>query len=239
MASLPSVLIRNGPWTNLFFVPRRLSPFWVELLFFKQNVNVSACMSVPFHIGKTGPFPQNGSFIPRIFPEYFRVFPYHEKHFHTMELDKTVEIGFSNLSLQYFQNISIPWKDVQFFPLSVLYFSGKQNRSCEVDNGGCEHICSVVGEAVLCTCRPGYERFPSSRTCQDVDECAEFGTCSQRCVNTKGSYKCLCSEGFVADSGLNGTCRARGKSCVQSSMCSVTRCKADHKTRQVDSKHRS
>ena len=69
-------------------------------------------MSVPFHIGKTGPFPQNGSSIPIIFAEYFRVFPYHEKHFHTMELDKTVEIVFSDLSLQYFQNISIPWKDV-------------------------------------------------------------------------------------------------------------------------------
>ena len=48
-----------------------------------------------------------------LFPEYFesisRIFiPCHGQHFHTMASDKTMEIGFSNL--QYFQNISIPWK---------------------------------------------------------------------------------------------------------------------------------
>ena len=52
--------------------------------------------------GKTGPLPQNGTFISRIFP-------YHRKHFHTLELDKTMEIGFSNLFLQYFQNVGAKW----------------------------------------------------------------------------------------------------------------------------------
>ena len=47
--------------------------------------------------------PQYGSFTSRIFP-------YYGKHFHTVELDKTMEIGFSNLFLQYFPNISILWK---------------------------------------------------------------------------------------------------------------------------------
>ena len=45
-----------------------------------------------------------------LFPEYFqsisRIFPYHGQHFRTMELDKTLEIGFCNLFLQYFQNKS-------------------------------------------------------------------------------------------------------------------------------------
>ena len=54
-----------------------------------------------------------------LFPEYFqsisRIFPYHGKHFHTVELDKTMEIGFSNLFLQYFQNISILWERSIFF----------------------------------------------------------------------------------------------------------------------------
>ena len=44
-----------------------------------------------------------------LFPKYFqsisRIFPYHGQHIHTMELDKTMEIGFSKLFLQYFQNI--------------------------------------------------------------------------------------------------------------------------------------
>ena len=33
---------------------------------------------------------------------------------YTMELDKTMEIGFFNLFLQYFQSISIPWKTSNF-----------------------------------------------------------------------------------------------------------------------------
>ena len=37
-----------------------------------------------------------------------------------MELDKTMEIGFSNLFLQYFQNISMLWKRVQFFKWTWL-----------------------------------------------------------------------------------------------------------------------
>ena len=55
--------------------------------------------------GKTGPLPHYGSFISRIFLEYLHTT---DNIFHTMELDKTMEIGFSNLSLQYSQNISIP-----------------------------------------------------------------------------------------------------------------------------------
>ena len=53
--------------------------------------------------GKAGPLPQYGSFICRIFL-------YHVKQFHTMELVKTMEIGFSNLFLKsfcyHFYNIS-------------------------------------------------------------------------------------------------------------------------------------
>ena len=60
--------------------------------------------------GKTGPLPQNGRFISRVFLEYF----------HTMESIsilcnwKKLLIGFSNLFLQDFQNISILWKMFNF-----------------------------------------------------------------------------------------------------------------------------
>ena len=47
-----------------------------------------------------------------LFPEYFqsisRISPYHGKHFHTMELDKTMETGFFKLFLQYFHNMEGP-----------------------------------------------------------------------------------------------------------------------------------
>ena len=44
---------------------------------------------------RAGPLPHYGSFISRIFP-------YYGKHFHAMELDKTIAIGFSNLFLTIF-----------------------------------------------------------------------------------------------------------------------------------------
>ena len=52
-----------------------------------------------------------------LFPEYFQGIPRNMAYFHTtdnlsiyLESDKTMEIGFSDLFLQYFQNIFILWK---------------------------------------------------------------------------------------------------------------------------------
>ena len=61
---------------------------------------------------KTGPLPQCGIFISRIFPVFLEYL--HTTEFHSMELDQSMEIGFSDLFLQYFQNISILWKTMAF-----------------------------------------------------------------------------------------------------------------------------
>ena len=44
---------------------------------------------------------------------------YLQEYFHTMELDKTMEIKFFNLFLEYFQNISIVWKRSIFVQLKA------------------------------------------------------------------------------------------------------------------------
>ena len=50
-------------------------------------------------------------------------------------------------------------------------------------------------------------RFPLF---SDVNEC-KFGMCKNgKCVNTKGSFKCICDRGFDVD--------ARGKACVGASV---------------------
>uniref|UniRef100_A0A8D1E780 EGF-like domain-containing protein n=2 Tax=Sus scrofa TaxID=9823 RepID=A0A8D1E780_PIG len=44
----------------------------------------------------------------------------------------------------------------------------------------------------------------------DQDECAIYGTCSQTCVNTYGSYACSCVEGYLMQPD-NRSCRAKNE----------------------------
>ncbi|KAI8787512.1 low-density lipoprotein receptor-related protein 8 [Biomphalaria glabrata] len=82
---------------------------------------------------------------------------------------------------------------------------------CKVDNGKCMQIClpNPNGRGRVCMCNPGFELKHDSQTaCQDINECEIPGTCSQICVNTKGSYKCECEKNY---SLVNHTfCKAVG-----------------------------
>ncbi|KAI4875158.1 hypothetical protein NFI96_001324 [Prochilodus magdalenae] len=44
--------------------------------------------------------------------------------------------------------------------------------------------------------------------CSDFDECTVYGTCSQTCTNTEGSYSCSCVEGYLAQPD-NRSCKAK------------------------------
>lgn len=64
-----------------------------------------------------------------------------------------------------------------------------------------------------CKCWPGFYLKDDGRTCVDVDECSTTLPCSQRCINTYGSYKCLCVDGYEALERNPNTCKAlSGKS---------------------------
>nr|XP_046257483.1 latent-transforming growth factor beta-binding protein 1 isoform X2 [Scatophagus argus] len=52
----------------------------------------------------------------------------------------------------------------------------------------------------LIGCPQGYKRINSS-LCQDLDECQLHGMClNGNCMNTIGSYRCMCKPGYVPDS---------------------------------------
>lgn len=42
----------------------------------------------------------------------------------------------------------------------------------------------------------------------DFDECTVYGTCSQSCTNTDGSYTCSCVEGYLSQPD-NRSCKAK------------------------------
>ncbi len=59
-----------------------------------------------------------------------------------------------------------------------------------------------------CKCWPGFHLKDDGKTCVDVDECSTTLPCSQRCINTYGSYKCLCVDGYEALERNPNTCKA-------------------------------
>ncbi|XP_029987071.1 latent-transforming growth factor beta-binding protein 4 [Sphaeramia orbicularis] len=78
---------------------------------------------------------------------------------------------------------------------------------CSVNNGGCSQLCvhsqhynqssSQTQTRTQCLCRPGFTLLDDGRTCRDFDECVEGQPrCQQRCINTFGSFKCACDDGY-------------------------------------------
>uniref|UniRef100_A0A8C5KSR3 Low-density lipoprotein receptor-related protein 2 n=1 Tax=Jaculus jaculus TaxID=51337 RepID=A0A8C5KSR3_JACJA len=77
----------------------------------------------------------------------------------------------------------------------------------------CEHNCTQLsGGGFICSCRTGFKAGTLDRnSCQDIDECEEFGVCPQSCQNSKGSYECFCADGFTSMSAHHGErCAANG-----------------------------
>ncbi|NWU34611.1 LRP2 protein, partial [Hylia prasina] len=77
----------------------------------------------------------------------------------------------------------------------------------------CEHNCTNLNEGgFICSCRPGYKASETNRnSCEDINECEIFGTCTQDCKNSKGSYECFCADGFRSVGDQQGKqCAADG-----------------------------
>ncbi|XP_039721687.1 prolow-density lipoprotein receptor-related protein 1 isoform X1 [Pteropus medius] len=91
---------------------------------------------------------------------------------------------------------------------------GSDERGCHVNEclshklSGCSQDCEDLKIGFKCRCRPGFRLKDDGRTCADVDECSTTFPCSQRCINTHGSYKCLCVEGYAPRGGDPHSCKA-------------------------------
>lgn len=69
----------------------------------------------------------------------------------------------------------------------------------------CEQLCHKEGDSYACTCVDGFQLASDGRSCVDFNDCADKRHCPGEnlwCVNTVGSFKCVCQEGFTMSGGL-------------------------------------
>ncbi|BFZ08677.1 hypothetical protein BsWGS_11716 [Bradybaena similaris] len=73
---------------------------------------------------------------------------------------------------------------------------------CETE-GVCQQKCTNVLGTFYCSCGRGYQLKDDKRSCEDVDECTQFGNrpgrsgvCGGKCINLPGSYRCECPDGW-------------------------------------------
>uniref|UniRef100_S4RY04 Latent transforming growth factor beta binding protein 1 n=1 Tax=Petromyzon marinus TaxID=7757 RepID=S4RY04_PETMA len=59
------------------------------------------------------------------------------------------------------------------------------------------------GSSAMVECTQGFKR-ESATQCRDINECLIQGACPNAdCLNTQGSYRCICKSGFTLDSTTN------------------------------------
>ena len=63
---------------------------------------------------------------------------------------------------------------------------------------------------VLCSCFEGFRLMDDNKTCHDINECDDPSSCSQHCVNNRGSFWCKCVEGYKLESDMT-RCKATGR----------------------------
>uniref|UniRef100_A0A3P8UVE8 EGF-like domain-containing protein n=1 Tax=Cynoglossus semilaevis TaxID=244447 RepID=A0A3P8UVE8_CYNSE len=73
---------------------------------------------------------------------------------------------------------------------------------------GCSQLCEDLKIGFKCRCHPGFRLKDDGKTCVDIDECTTTYPCTQRCINSHGSFHCLCVEGFELSSVNPTICKS-------------------------------
>ncbi|XP_017844210.1 multiple epidermal growth factor-like domains protein 6 [Drosophila busckii] len=62
---------------------------------------------------------------------------------------------------------------------------------CQLNNGGCSHLCVNAEGSFKCSCPAGYELAANAKDCEDINECAkDNGGCPFECYNEPGGFSC-------------------------------------------------
>lgn len=88
------------------------------------------------------------------------------------------------------------------------YDLDKDGHSCRIKDlchlDTCEHRCVMTESGLSCRCWDGFKLEENQRNCSDIDECQSQACGDNLCINTHGSYTCLCKDGYEM---IHGKCR--------------------------------
>uniref|UniRef100_A0AAY4EA35 Neural EGFL like 2 n=1 Tax=Denticeps clupeoides TaxID=299321 RepID=A0AAY4EA35_9TELE len=99
---------------------------------------------------------------------------------------------------------------------------------CAEGNGCMEHSdCINLEAAACCSCKDGFRPLRDDNAyCEDIDECAEgkhYCRENTMCVNTPGSFMCICHSGYIRIDDYSCTehdeCVTGQHSCDENALC--------------------
>lgn len=70
-----------------------------------------------------------------------------------------------------------------------------EQRSCGMNNGGCEHLCERGADTIRCACKVGYRLNEDGLSCSLQNLCTG-DTCEHRCIMGPSGFSCTCHDGF-------------------------------------------
>jgi len=113
-------------------------------------------------------------------------------------------------------NMSISWTDRAFVRQWQALLIGPDWKWEMLKLEGEEMLtCLLCSWPLQCRCHPGFQLKRDGKTCVDIDECTTTYPCSQRCINTHGSFHCLCVDGFELSPNDPTICKSTsGKACL-------------------------